>query len=145
MKPATMLESIRICGFRSLADVELSNLQAATALIGANGSGKSNFIRFLDLLHNMLVRPGRLNRYVQREGGADDQLFGGRDVTPRLKAEVTLRSNIGWSGYRFELAYAHPDSFYFEDESFGGEYPLFVGHQFWGISEADTGIPKLFV
>ena len=40
---AGRIESVRIRGFRSLADVELSNLQNANVLIGANGSGKSNF------------------------------------------------------------------------------------------------------
>ena len=124
MKPATMLESVRIRGFRSLADVELSGLAPATVLIGANGSGKSNILRFFDMLHAILARPGRLNRYVQGEGGANYQLFGGCDVTPSLEAEITLRSEIGWSGYRFRLAYAHPNSFYFEDESLGSEYPL---------------------
>ena len=39
---AGRIESVRIRGFRSLADVELSGLQNANVLIGANGSGKSN-------------------------------------------------------------------------------------------------------
>ena len=37
----TRIESARIKGFRSLADVELSGLGGATVMIGANGSGKS--------------------------------------------------------------------------------------------------------
>ena len=45
-----MIESIRVRGFRSLADVELSGLGPATVLIGHNGSGKSNVLQFLDLL-----------------------------------------------------------------------------------------------
>ena len=39
-----MIESIRVRGFRSLADVELSGLGPATVLIGHNGSGKSNVL-----------------------------------------------------------------------------------------------------
>ena len=45
-----MVESIRVRGFRSLADVELSGLGMATVLIGPNGSGKLNVLQFLDLL-----------------------------------------------------------------------------------------------
>ena len=43
---AGRIESVRIRGFRSLVDVELSNLQNANVLIGANGSGKSNWSSF---------------------------------------------------------------------------------------------------
>ena len=50
MSMTTMLESVRIRGFRSLANVELSKLGSASILIGSNGSGKSNFIRFFEML-----------------------------------------------------------------------------------------------
>ena len=40
------IDRVRIKGFRSLADVEMSGLPDVTVMIGANGSGKSNFIRF---------------------------------------------------------------------------------------------------
>ena len=39
-----LIHSIHIKGFRSLADVEIDDLPAVAVLIGANGSGKSNFI-----------------------------------------------------------------------------------------------------
>ena len=51
MKPETMIESVRIKGFRSLADVEIEGLPQVAVLIGANGSGKSNFIRFFEMLN----------------------------------------------------------------------------------------------
>ena len=54
----------------------MSGLPQATVLIGANGSGKSNFMRFFEMLSWML-KSRRLQEYVQRQGGADDQLFGG--------------------------------------------------------------------
>ena len=73
MSETTMLKSIRIRGFRSLADVELSNLGRASVLIGSNGSGKSNFMRFFDMLSWML-KSRRLGEFVERYGGADDQL-----------------------------------------------------------------------
>ena len=38
MSGTTRLESVRILGFRSLAEVELSDLGATSVLIGSNGS-----------------------------------------------------------------------------------------------------------
>lgn len=115
-KPAT-IETVRIRGFRSLVDVELTGLPRATVLIGANGSGKSNVIRFFEML-SWMMRSRRLSEFVERHGGADDQLFGGSRVTPRLEAELSLRTDTGRNDYRFALSYAHPDRFFFSEESF---------------------------
>ena len=114
---AIRIESIRIRGFRSLADFEMSEMPQATVLIGANGSGKSNFMRFFEMLSWML-KSRRLQEYVQRQGGADDQLFGGAAVTPRIEAEIRMRTSQDWRDYRFALAHAHPDRFLFTDERF---------------------------
>ena len=116
MIPAT-IDSVRIRGFRSLKDVEISGLPKAAVMIGANGSGKSNFIRFFEMLSWML-RAQRLGEFVGRHGGADDQLYGGNAVTPRMDAEIALRTEQGRNDYRFALAYAHPDRFMFIEESF---------------------------
>ena len=113
---ATRIESIKIRGFRSLADVEMSGMPQATVLIGANGSGKSNFMRFFEMLSWML-RSRQLQEYVQRQGGADDQLFGGNATTPRMEAEIRMSTEQGLNDYRFALAYAHPDRLLFVEES----------------------------
>ena len=106
--PSTKIESIRIRGFRSLVDVDLPELNQATVLIGPNGSGKSNIMRFVDMLHHML-RHRRLGQFVERNGGASDQLFGGSDVTERIEAEIALKTEGGSYDYRISLEYAHPD------------------------------------
>ena len=111
------IESVRIRGFRSLADIELSGLPQAAVLIGANGSGKSNFIRFFELL-NWMLGSARLVEFIERQGGADDQLFGGNRRTPRLESEIVLRTAGGRSDYRFALTYAHHDRFFFTEECF---------------------------
>ena len=116
MNPAT-IESVRIKGFRSLADVELSDLPRAAVLIGANGSGKSNFVRFFEMLSWML-RSRRLGEFIEKQGGADDQLHGGNRVTPRMEAEIELRTPHGRNDYRFALSHAHPDRFFFSEEAF---------------------------
>lgn len=115
MNPAAKIESVRIRGFRSLADVEFPDLPNVAVLLGANGSGKSNFLRFLEMTQQML-RYRRLGDFVARQGGADDQLFGGSDRTPQMAAELRMKTARGWYDYRFELSYAHPDLLYFSGE-----------------------------
>ena len=146
------IESLHIRGFRSLADVELSNLQNANVLIGANGSGKSNLIRFFEMLSWML-RSQRLGEFVERHGGADDQLYGGNRVTPRMEGELALRSEKGRNDYRFTLSYAHPDRFVFTEEAYrfnAAHYEtdapwLYVpgsGHREAGIVDVAQGPPS---
>lgn len=113
---APVLESIRIRGFRSLADVTLELSPNVTVLIGPNGSGKSNLFRFFELCRWML-RERKLGEFVARQGGADDQLFRGREVTPQIEAELAVRTEAGRCGYRFTLAAAQPDRLIFADES----------------------------
>ncbi len=111
------IERIRIQGFRSLADVDLSPGAGANVLIGANGSGKSNFVKFFSMLSWML-KSRQLAEFVGVEGGADDQLHGGNDTTARLDAEIAIRTSTGRNDYRFKLAFAHPDQLLFVDEAF---------------------------
>ena len=147
----TRLESVRIRGFRSLANVELSDLGATSVLIGSNGSGKSNFIRFFEMLSWML-RSVRLGEFVELYGGADDQLYCGNGTTPRMEAELALRTEKGRNEYRFSLAHVHPDRFMFAEEAFrfsrlgwGTEAPwsyLGSGHREAAIVEAAQSPPS---
>ena len=115
--PQQRIENIHIKGFRSLADVQISKLPAVTVMIGANGSGKSNLIRFFEMLSWML-KSGQLGEFVARQGGADDQLFGGSKQTPRLEASVRISTVSGLNDYKFDLSHAHPDRLIFTDEAF---------------------------
>ena len=142
------IKAIRIRGFRSLADVELTGLRGATVMIGANGSGKSNFIRFFEMM-SWMVRDRRLAEFVERHGGAGDQLYGGNRLTPRMGAEIVLRTKRGWNDYRFVLTHAHPDRFIFTDEAFRFRrqghsaarlYHVGSGHREAGIVEAAQSV-----
>ena len=90
-EPQPGLNPSAIRGFRSLADFKITELPNAAVLIGANGSGKSNFIRFFEMVSWML-RSRNLAEFIERQGGADDQLFRGNRHTSRLEAEINLRT-----------------------------------------------------
>ena len=115
MEPASKIESIKIKGFRSLADVELNDLPNATVLIGPNGSGKSNIFLFLEMLRQML-RYRRLGEFVARHGGADDQLFGGSSRTSRIGGVVNARTDSASYEYRFFLSPSIDDTLAFAGE-----------------------------
>ena len=116
------LKHLRIKGFRSLQDFEMKDIGDLTVLLGGNGSGKSNIIYFFKMLSWML-RGERLVDFIGEAGGADDQLFGGRRVTPKMEADIGLEIDLpqggkGLNEYRFSLAHAQPNKFFFTEESF---------------------------
>ena len=142
---AGRIEAVRIRGFRSLADVELSNLRSANVLIGPNGSGKSNFIRFFEMMSWML-RFRQLGEFVQLHGGADDQLYRGNSITPRMAGELALRTDKGRNDYRFTLAWAHPDRFIVTEEAYrfnASEYPTDAPWQYAPSGGREAGIVEL--
>lgn len=112
-----LIESLHVKGFRSLADVRIDNMPRAAVLIGANGSGKSNLLRFVEMMSAM-INDHRLNMFVQLRGGADDQLHGGSKVSKTMEAELAIRTDKGRNEYRFVLNYASEDRFVFVEEAF---------------------------
>ena len=92
------LESIAIKGFKSIRDIEVE-LRDINVLIGANGSGKSNFIEVLSFLQ--AVYPARLSersknealrQYVARAGGAGNLLHFGPKLTDSIEVRITFGS-----------------------------------------------------
>ena len=110
------IESVHIRGFRSLVDVRIDGLSQVSVLIGANGSGKSNFVRFFELL-TWMVKSRRLAEFVALQGGADDQLFRGRRVTPVIEAAVSIITEAGRDDYQFALVWSQGDRFILTKES----------------------------
>jgi predicted ATPase len=111
------ITSVSIRGFRSLDRIDELALPQLTVLIGANGSGKSNFIRFFEML-GWMFRSQKLQEYIARSGGGDDQLFMGAKRTPRLEAQITIETDAGKNDYRFSLTHIPPDSLLLVDEAY---------------------------
>ena len=110
-----------------MADVTLNFRSNVTVLVGANGSGKSNLIRFFEMLRWML-KSRDVNEFVMRQGGADDQLFGGARQTPDMEATLRLTFNDVPLEYDFSLVRTDHDQFVFSRERFrlaDSRYDLF--------------------
>ena len=90
------MDKIEIDGYKSIKHLELT-LRPINILIGANGSGKSNFLSFFEFLKNIYSR--NLQGYVALNGNMDKYLYGGRKVTDEMSAHMHFCSD----GYSFTL------------------------------------------
>ena len=125
------LESISIKGFKSIREVEV-NLRDINVLIGANGSGKSNFLEVFSFL--LAIRAGHLQSYVARAGGAERLLHFGSKVTKQIKIHLCFLSRRNEYGIFLDATDA--DTLYpsFEDYHF-----LRAGHNQSAVFTTSTG------
>lgn len=84
------VEKITIEGFKSISSAEVE-LRPINVLIGANGSGKSNFIGAFGFLQ--AIRSRRLQDYVARAGGAERILHFESGVTDPLTLHICFQAN----------------------------------------------------
>ncbi len=104
------MDYIEISGYKSIKD-ERIELNPINLLIGANGSGKSNFISFFTFLNRLYNK--KLNDYIEISGGANKILHKGSKITDRifLKVEFDNKQN----GYSATLV-SGTEGFVFVDE-----------------------------
>jgi Predicted ATPase len=107
---STKLDRLTIRGFKSIKDLDDFDLHDINILIGANGSGKSNFIDFFRMLRAMMEE--NLGGFTEKNGGADGFFFNGPSVTKKIRAEMVFGDN----GYRFELEPTVDERFMFFSE-----------------------------
>lgn len=93
------LDSVTVRGFKSIASIQDLKLGSVNVLIGANGSGKSNFVGVFSFLQ--AVREGRLQDYVVKAGGAEKLLYFGSRVTKEIVIHISFRG--GLNRYEIEL------------------------------------------
>lgn len=98
------LDHITIKGFRSLADVDKLPLNDVNVLIGANGSGKSNFVEAFSFLG--ALRQGNLRRYVAEAGGANQLLHFGAQRTAEMSFRVSMNDEVD----QYEITLVATDS-----------------------------------
>ena len=82
-----MITNIKLTGFKSFEDIDVA-LGPINVLIGANGSGKSNFIAFFDFL--LAIWREGLRYEVAASGGVNQFLHFGRQRTKEIDWEVEI-------------------------------------------------------
>ncbi len=103
------LQELEINGFKSIKSQKL-RLDNLNVLIGANGSGKSNFIHFFKLINQILDQ--NLQVYIGSTGGADSYLYFGRKHTK----SVSFYLSFGTNGYQAKLIPTSENNLIFEEE-----------------------------
>ncbi len=126
--PSDALDYITIKGFKSIAAIERLPLRPINILIGANGSGKSNFIGVFSFLHD--VREGRLRDYVTAFGGAERLLHFGSKSTKEISFDISFAGGI--NRYELELSSTADDGLFPSEETVycrdNSRYPPFDRH-----------------
>jgi predicted ATPase len=105
------LERISIEGFKSIRELKDFELRPLNVLIGANGSGKSNFIALFRLLNQMVE--GRFQHAVTAAGGAETFLYFGRKITRSIRVRLSFPPN----SYECVWAPSADDILFFEEET----------------------------
>src|SRR5580658_7247559 len=96
------LNKISLEGYKSIKQCRDLKLERLNVLIGANGSGKTNFLSFFKLLNFQMM--GALQEFIGRNGGRDSLLYLGAKVTDQITAELELASDSGVEqNYRMRL------------------------------------------
>ena len=83
------MDRIEISGYKSIKELDL-DIRPINLLIGANGSGKTNFLSFFEFLSNIYKQ--NLRGYVA-ERGADRLLHKGAKITSEIGAKLTFGKN----------------------------------------------------
>ena len=94
------IQSISIEGFKSIKN--LNNLELSpglNVLIGANGSGKSNFLSFFKFLNDIVNES--LESSTKKFGGANRILHNGSKVTEQIASSIYFDHSS--YGYAFQL------------------------------------------
>src|SRR5579871_2558939 len=109
---STALDYITIKGFKSIREIDKLPLRPINVVIGANGSGKSNFIGAFAFLH--AIRAGRLTGYVTAAGGAERLLHFGSKNTKEMSFQLSF--NGGRNQYGLKLSPTADDGLYPSEE-----------------------------
>ena len=121
------IHTLSISGFRSIRKMDNLRLGNLNMLIGANGSGKSNFVAYFRMLSELVE--GRLQVWVAKQGGADRVLSYGVRETFALTTSVRFGAN----GYDLELEPTVDDGLTFTSEM------LYFKGPYYGITRPNLG------
>lgn len=112
------IDKLTIRGYKSIRSLEELPLGNLNVLIGANGVGKSNFVSYFRMLHELVE--GRLQVWMSKQGGANRVFSYGVKETEHLSTVV----RFGPNGYAAELISTVDDNVTFTLEKLFIDDPL---------------------
>lgn len=121
------IDTLTIQGFKSIRALEDFGLRNLNVLIGSNGSGKSNFIAYFRMLHELVEQ--RLQLWTSKQGGADRIVSFGVKETSELTSSLRFGSN----GYDIVLEPTIEDGFTFRQET------LYFDGPYYGVTRPQLG------
>src|SRR5258708_1366888 len=132
-----MLKRIEVEGFKSIKKLKL-DLNSLNLLIGANGSGKTNFVSLFKLLNQVVDH--RFHLAVRQGGGTDPFPYFGRKETSKIRVLLDFAQN----GYECEWVPTADGSLVFGEESgffLGPGYtkPFWEGY---GSGQIESVLPR---
>ncbi|GMO57265.1 MAG: AAA family ATPase [Rickettsiales bacterium] len=110
-----MLKNIVIKGYKSIREVDIS-LNPINIVIGANGVGKSNFIRFFEFV-NSVVDNEILSQIHSDD--IDKYLYCGNKITKNIETKMNFKNdndNSLTNQYRLNLEINNDRKFFFKQE-----------------------------
>lgn len=122
------IKRLTIEGFKSIRKLEDFELRPLNVLIGANGAGKSNFVEFFNVLHELVEK--RLQVTIGTGGGQDSILHLGPKFTKQIVGKVCF-GITGDYGYEFTLLPTADGRLLFGEETI-----VFAG------ASVDLSVPK---
>ncbi len=131
------LDRLSVEGFRSIRKLDAFSLTNTNLLIGANGSGKSNFLELFKFVRAFMQLPlpgiqnADIKKYVLDAGTATDLLHKGKLVSE----QISITMHFGLNGYKLSLVPTQDDLLRIESEFMfysgtGKWYPLYSGDGF---------------
>ncbi|STY28477.1 cobalt transporter ATP-binding subunit [Legionella wadsworthii] len=131
------IRSITIKGYKSIVSLDNFQLNDLNVLIGANGSGKSNFVSFLLMLREIVEK--RLQTWTKKQGGADRLLSFGIKETSALSASI----RFGKNGYDIKLEPTVDGGFVFVNENLYFDGPKYgITKPYLGSGHNESLIPE---
>ena len=135
------IDHVSISNFKSIRELSKLKLRPLNVLIGANGTGKSNFLDFFDLLQH--ISNDELGKFLAKKGYSNRLLHFGQKVSPSMSGSIVFKKQADHyprNRYDFELKPDASKGMYFELEEAGYNFHIDYGDVKWDMQEI-TGYP----